>query len=118
LELKMNKDQASLIRVIDVVSGTTIIDTQGAQALTFMFSHGATTTIALEDGNDSALADGAAVDANWLIGATAFTGDGVSALGYVGGKRYVKLTATNPVANTSIYAMFSHLSEAPYGTVV
>jgi hypothetical protein len=98
-------------------SGTTplvsqIIDRQGFDSLVFCIATGsiadadATFTVLVEDGNDSGLSDNAAVADAELNGTEAlaafqFDDDNETRkIGYVGAKRYVRLTIT-PVANAS-----------------
>jgi hypothetical protein len=88
-----------------------IIDTAGYESAELVINTGvladadATFAVAMTEGNDSALADGAAVAAADYLGTLASTGftfaaDSVSMkLGYRGGKRYLKATIT-PAANT------------------
>lgn len=111
----MTLDEYSNHAVAAITPGTTILDTQGFNALTYVFSYGATSVVSLEDGDDPALADGAAVDPKWILGNTTFTASGVGLVGYVGTKRYVKFSETNPVANTSVYAFEGFLGKAPKG---
>lgn len=99
------KDLQSTKRVLVVTSGTTIINTDDFEALTFIFQTQDTTSIAFVHGDDSALSDGVAVPAQFIVGETAFTAAGAAAVGYVGKKRYVKATITNAVANTSVFAV-------------
>ena len=66
----------------------------------------ATFTVLLEEGDNSALSDAAAVDDADLLGTEALAGfqfdddNECRKLGYIGAKRYTKLTIT-PVANAS-----------------
>jgi hypothetical protein len=88
-----------------------IIDRQGFDGLTYVIATGtladvdATFTILLEEGDDSGLSDAAAVaDADLLgteaLAAFTFTNDDATRkLGYLGSKRYTRLTIT-PAANT------------------
>lgn len=88
-----------------------IIDRSNYEALTFLLGFGtlsdadATSTVLLEHGNVSNLSDAAAVPDNMLVGtellaANTFADDGeCRKLGYIGDKRYVRLTYT-PVGNT------------------
>lgn len=105
-----------------IVSG--IVDTQGYDSLTFYISSGilsdagATFTALLEDGEISTLSDNAAVaDVDMLPSGTgqeaaaSFTQDDDSTirrLGYIGSKRYVRLTIT-PAGNAA-GALFSVVS--------
>jgi len=106
-------------RVISPVSeaGTTalvgqIIDCQGFESLEYVIATGsiadvdATFTVLLEEGDNSALSDAAAVaDAN-LLGTEVLAGfqfdddNECRKLGYIGNKRYTRLTIT-PAANAS-----------------
>lgn len=83
-----------------------IIDTQGYGALTFIMNVGARTdgtyTMSVTHGDDSGLSDGAAPDASDLVGTLASTAVSAaqtqSKLGYVGNKRYVRVS----VVSTSV----------------
>jgi len=85
---------------------SSIIDTQGFDSLEFLIATGsladvdATFTVLVEDGNDSGLSDAAAVADASLLGTEATAGfqfnndNEVRKIGYVGGKRYARLTIT------------------------
>jgi len=87
-----------------------IIDTQGFGSLTFLIASGsladadATFTVLVEDGDDSGLSDNAAVADAQLLGTEALASftfaedDSTFKIGYLGSKRYVRLTIT-PAAN-------------------
>lgn len=89
-----------------------IIDTKGYDSLTFLIATGAlpdadaTFAVLVEHGNDAGLSDAAAVADNMLVGTEALAGfqfdddDQTRKIGYIGDKRYVRLTIT-PSANTS-----------------
>lgn len=89
-----------------------IIDRQGYDALTYFIVTGsiadadATFTVLLEEGDNAALSDAAAVADADLLGTEALAGftfgddDKCRKLGYIGNKRYTRLTIT-PVANAS-----------------
>lgn len=116
------KDMMNKIHVARVISpvseaGTTalvgqIIDKKGFESLTYVIATGsiadadATFTVLLEEGDNSALSDAAAVDDADLLGtevlaAFQFDDDNETRkLGYIGSKRYTRLTIT-PVANAS-----------------
>jgi hypothetical protein len=91
---------------------SSIIDRRGYDSLTFGIAVGtntdadATFTVLVEDGENSALSDAAAVSDDNLVGTEAlasytFADDAESRkIGYVGGKRYVRLTIT-PAGNDS-----------------
>jgi hypothetical protein len=123
-------------RVISPVSeaGTTalvgeIIDRQGYDSLEYLIATGsiadadATFTVLLEEGDNSALSDAAAVADADLLGTEAlaafqFDDDNeVRKLGYKGHKRYTRLTIT-PVGNASAavlsaVAVLGHPASAP-----
>jgi hypothetical protein len=89
-----------------------IIDRQGFDSLEFFINIGsvadadATFTVLVEDGDNSALSDAAAVADENLLGTEALAGfqydddNEVRKIGYIGGKRYVRLTIT-PANNAS-----------------
>jgi len=106
-----------------------IIDLANANSMVFAIAIGTladadmTTTILMEDGDDSALSDAAAVADAFLIGTevgAAFTfanDDETRKIGYIGPKRYVRMTIT-PAANTgnadiSAVALVSHIRKGP-----
>ncbi|MFL7901568.1 hypothetical protein ACJ41P_10575 [Azospirillum argentinense] len=83
-----------------------IIDTKGYESAEFVILTGsladadATFTVLVEDGDASNLSDAAAVADTFLLGTEALAGfafgddDEVRKIGYVGGKRYVRVTVT------------------------
>lgn len=97
-----------------------IIDMQGKTSLEFVIALGsladadATFTVLVEEGDDSALSDAAAVADEDLLGTEAEAGfqfdddNAARKIGYIGSKRYVRLTIT-PVGNASA-ALFSALA--------
>lgn len=113
----------------DTAQVSAIIDLQGYDSCELMLVTGtltdtnATFTVLVEDGDDSALADNAAVVDAELLGTEALAGftyaDDVECrkIGYVGGKRYVRVTVT-PSGNTGNLflagiAMLGHPNNAP-----
>ncbi len=88
-----------------------ILDTQGLYGCMFVILAGtladadATFTVAVDHGDAANLSDAAAVPADQLNGTTALAGftfandDACRKIGYVGPKRYVRVTVT-PVNNT------------------
>lgn len=96
----------------DTAQVSQIIDRQGAEALEFVLALGTlsdsncTTTVLVEDGDDAALSDAAAVADEFLLGTEAlaaptFADDNeMRKIGYIGPKRYVRVTIT-PSGNTS-----------------
>lgn len=95
----------------NTAQASNIIDTLGYESCTLALDLGtltdadATFAVTLEHGDDSALADTAAPSARDLIGTPALAGFDFNAdnlcrkIGYVGGKRYVRMTVT-PTGNT------------------
>ena len=89
----------------DTATVTAIIDRKNYESLTFAIQSGVVQdgayAILIEDGDDSALSDNAAVVDAELIGteanaAFALTDDGVTkTIGYIGHKRYVRMTITS-----------------------
>lgn len=89
-----------------------IIDRQGFESVTYVINTGsladadATFTVLLEEGDASNLSDAAAVDDKYLLGTEALAGfqfdddNETRKLGYIGNKRYTRLTI-NPAANAS-----------------
>lgn len=106
-----------------------IIDLQNRGSLEFLIACGAiadsdaTFTILVEDGDDSGLSDAAAVDDAFLLGTEAGAAfqfdddDEIRKIGYIGPKRYVRLTIT-PASNTgdadiSAVAVLGHARKGP-----
>lgn len=107
-----------------------IIDLAGFQSLVFAILLGAladadaTFTVLVEHGDQANLSDAAAVPDAGLTGTEAAAGfnfgddNKVRKIGYVGGKRYVRLTVT-PANNTGnvFLAALAILSDARYGAL-
>jgi len=106
-----------------------IIDLQDTESLTFLIATGAladaaaTFAVLLEEGDDSGLSDAAAVADADMLGTEALAGfteasdDKVFKLGYIGTKRYVRLTIT-PTGNAAaalmcVIALRGHVRLAP-----
>ncbi len=115
-DLHNNIQPLSMIDPVNAGSGNTpivshIIDRAEAQAVEIIIQTGslsdadATFTVLVEDGNSSTLTDNATVDPTLLLGTVTgasfiFSDDNkVAKIGYIGSKRYVRLTIT-PAANT------------------
>ena len=113
----------------DTAQVSQIIDLQGYDSLTFAIATGnladadATFTVLVEHGDAANLSDGAAVPDNQLLGTEALAGftfgddDETRRIGYVGDKRYVRLTVT-PANNASAallaaVALLAHPHSAP-----
>jgi hypothetical protein len=91
---------------------SSIVDRQGYESVTFAIATGdiadadATFAVLVEHGNAANLSDAAAVDDDDLLGTEALAGftfaddNATRKIGYVGSKRYVRLTVT-PSANAS-----------------
>jgi hypothetical protein len=102
---------------LDTAFVSTILDTANFGSAEFVGILGtntdanATFAVLVEDGDDAALADAAAVDDAYLLGVEAmgldFADDNkVFKIGYVGPKRYVRVTVT-PTGNNSGDVFFS-----------
>jgi len=120
-DLFNNIDPVGVVTGVSGVADNTaivsaIVDRQGCDSVTFLIATGsladadATFTVLVEDGDNSALSDNAAVADAYLLGTEAlatflFSDDGVARkIGYIGTKRYVRCTIT-PAANTGIAAI-------------
>src|SRR6478736_7284299 len=102
-----------------------IIDRQGYEGLEFFILTGAlpdvdaTFAVTMDHGDQANLSDAAAVDASQIVGTLAQASfifsddDKVKKVGYIGDKRYVRLTIT-PAANASasLYAAVAILGGA------
>lgn len=113
----------------DTALTSQIIDTAGYESLEFVIATGslsdaaATFTVLVEHGATSNLSDAAAVDDAQLLGTEADASfdeaddDKVFKIGYVGGKRYVRLTITpsgNGAASLiAAVAVLGHPHSAP-----
>lgn len=102
---------APVVLTDNTAAVSSIIDMQGYEALTFVIATGtladadATFAVTVDHGNDSGLSDAASVPTDQLAGTLAnasftFAADNAARkIGYIGYKRYVRLTIT-PSANT------------------
>ena len=102
---------APVVATDDTPLVSAIIDRRGYEGLTFVIATGvladvdATFAILIEDGDDSGLSDAAAVADSDLLGTEALAGftfaddSETRKVGYIGSKRYVRLTVT-PSGNT------------------
>ena len=75
-----------------------IIDTEGFDALEFILHaslhNNGTFTVTLEDGDDPALSDAAAVSAVLVLGSAVLAADGVARVGTISKKRFIRATVT------------------------
>ena len=119
----------------DTAQVSAIIDTAGYEAVEIVLQNGtnadadATFTVLVEDGNAANLSDNAAVADALLIGTEAGAGFTFSddnearKIGYIGGKRYVRVTVT-PSGNTggtlflAGVAVLGHARSAPTPTLL
>ena len=105
-----------------------IIDRQGYESVTYLIAMGsladadATFTVLLEEGDAANLSDAVAVDDRYLLGTELLAGfqfdddNEVRKLGYIGNKRYTRLTIT-PVNNASA-ALLCVIAELGHPMVV
>lgn len=117
-------------RTDDTAIVSTIVDTQGYNSCEFVIITGtntdadATFTVLVQDGDASNLSDAAAVSDDELLGTEALAsfafGDDneTRKIGYVGGKRYVRVTVTpsgNGAGNIFLAGIWllGHPSDAP-----
>jgi len=132
-DLASNIDVKRVISPVSVADNTAqvgqIIDRRGFDSVTFLIATGSvadadtTFTVLLEESDDSGMSGGNAVADADLIGTEALAGfqfdddNECRKLGYVGSKRYLRLTIT-PANNTSAallaaVAVLGHPSLAP-----
>ncbi len=125
-DLHSNVDERIALNTQVISSDTTtagvIIDTQGFESLEFIVQAGIVTagdvTPLVEDGDDAALSDAAAVASDFRIGSLVLldTSNTLTRFGYVGKKRYVRLSAvTDNSANLTVggTAVLSNPHSAP-----
>lgn len=91
----------------DTTTTGVIIDTAGYTALEFLLTSGTITdgayAVSLQHGDDSGLSDAAAVPAADVLGDADFAladDDTVKRIGYIGGKRYVRLAIVSTAVTT------------------
>jgi hypothetical protein len=131
----MNKDLKTIIRPLNALDLTSvvapatvvgeIIDTQDYQGVAFVprvdNKLAGTYLPLIEDGELPALGDAAAVDDDFLVNTEALCGaelaaDGISWIGYIGKKRYVRLSlvcASTPTGDVSADAIMGWPQHAP-----
>ncbi len=117
------KDQTTTLALDASVASTDIVDTQGYMSLTYCLNVINTTSLAFEHGDDSGLSDATDVAADDIIvgdGAgtvtgndVAYTATGTANVGYVGKKRYVKVTVTNAATDATIVTILGNPLKAP-----
>lgn len=112
-DMHNNVDERVALNFQTIASDTTtagvIIDTAGYESLEFVMQTGTVTagdvTPLLQDGDDSGLSDVAAVATDFRLGSlvTLDAANGITRVGYVGKKRYVRLSAvTDNSANLQV----------------
>ena len=116
-----NKDQATVLKCdITYASGDTL-DIQGYESATVILGVVDTSSIALQESDDdSTYTD---VGADFIIvgdGAgtvsgndVAYTAAGTGVIGYVGKKRYIQATVTNPATDTTVLTILGTPHKAP-----
>jgi hypothetical protein len=116
IDLKNDIKELVGVDVQAIGSSTTtvgnIIDTLGFESTTIIQFLGALTdgeyTLLIEDGDDAGLSDAAAVADDFLIGTEANTqlsaANGISRIGYVGKKRYVRVSIVSTNVTTGATA--------------
>jgi hypothetical protein len=109
--IKNVKAFAPAVVSTDATTAGEIIDTLGFESITFLLQGTITAgniTPLIEDGDDAALGDAAAVSDDFLIGTEAaaklITTTTETAIGYVGKKRYVRLSAVSANSCNIVFA--------------
>lgn len=114
IDLKNQIKELVAVDFAAIASSTTtvgnIIDTLAFESATFIQALGAYTdgnyTLLIEDGDDSGLSDAAAVADDFLIGTELATvlsaANGISRIGYVGKKRYVRASIVSDTVTTGV----------------
>ena len=95
----------------DTATAGEIVDLKGFQGADIAVQSGTLTdgtqTISIQDGDDSGLSDAATVDSSFIIGTlpvfVATEDDTVKHFGYVGKKRYIRITNTSSGTTTSAF---------------
>lgn len=111
------KDLKTKIKTVALTVGTTIVDRQGYESLTFSVNADDGTVVAVTHGDDSGLSDSAVVGSDFIIGKLTFaTADGSPVtLGYNGNKRYVLITYSTPPDSPGGQAILGHPHLSPTG---
>ena len=107
VDLHNNIDERVALNIQTITTNVDgeIIDTAGYESIEFLVSTGTwtagTITPKLQDGDDSGLSDAADVASDFVVGSYVALGaaNGVTRVGYVGKKRYVRLSAVSASAN-------------------
>ena len=105
----------------DTTTAGVIIDTAGYESLEFITQAGVVTagdiTGVMQDGDDSGLSDAATVASDFTLGSlVTLDATGVTRVGYVGKKRYVRLnglSANSANLTVGIIAVLSNPHSAP-----
>jgi len=105
----------------DTTTAGVIIDTAGYESLEFIMQAGVVTagdiTGVMQDGDDSGLSDAATVASDFRLGSlVTLDATGVTRVGYIGKKRYVRLnglSANSANLTAGIIAILSNPHSAP-----
>lgn len=105
----------------DTTTAGVIIDTAGYESLEFIMQAGVVTagdvTLIMQDGDDSGLSDVATVASDFRLGSlVTLDATGITRVGYVGKKRYVRVSAVSATsANLTVgaSAILSNPHSAP-----
>ena len=97
-----------------------IIDTVGYQSLTFLVSIGTVTSasqLKIEHGDDSGLSDAAAVDDSHILdelpAIATSDANGTKWFGYIGKKRYVRVSFVSGNATLGVVGLYGHPNSVP-----
>ena len=115
------KDQATILKFDATYASGDTLDIKGYQAATVTLPVINTSSVAFQESDDdSTYTD---VDAAFIIvgdGAgtlsgndVSYTATGTGVIGYVGKKRYIQATVTNPATDTTIYTVLGAPLKAP-----
>ena len=105
----------------DTTTAGVIIDTAGYESLEFIMQAGVVTagdvTLIMQDGDDSGLSDVATVASDFVLGSlVTLDATGITRVGYVGKKRYVRVSAVSDTSanlTVGVVAVLSNPHSAP-----
>ena len=123
LHNNMDERVALAIQLIntDTTTAGVIIDTAGYESLEFIMQAGVVTagdvTLIMQDGDDSGLSDAATVASDSRLGSlVTLDATGITRVGYVGKKRYVRISAVSDNSanlTVGVAAVLSNPHSAP-----